>query len=222
MDTLNPRRGNGMPRHPPGRAARTEAGGLSHRGRAPRSNDELSRRRVERAGAASVRGFTLLELLVALAVAAILATLAVPSFGSLRRAAALATTTNELLAALHFARSSAVRRGVPVTLCLSSDGHACLASAQGLAGGWLVFEQPEAKVSDDASPPESILRSFRLPESLFLQGTRPAVTFWPFTRAGTTSTFALCDPHAEGRGRAIIVSQTGRPRVSTEKPACAR
>src|SRR5262249_39191766 len=129
------------------------------------------------------RGFTVLESMVALAVAAVLVTVAAPSFARMKRAAGLSAATNQLLWALNFARSAAVLNSVPVTLCLSADGESCLASAAAAGVGWLVFYQ---SAGPSAAP---LLHTFRLPSDVTVHGTRAAVTFWPVARAGTTSTF---------------------------------
>jgi type IV fimbrial biogenesis protein FimT len=172
------------------------------------------------------RGFTLIELLVVIAIVAIVTGFAVPGFGNLRRAAGVSVTASELLGSLHFARSAAVLNGEPVTLCLSANQETCVASGSEAATGWLVFPDPGAKVSGAAAAGQPILRSFRSPNDIVVQGSRAAVTFWPVTRASTTSTFEVCDVNPEVsrtvRGRAVVVSQTGRPRVAAEEAACGR
>jgi len=174
--------------------------------------------------AAVKRGFTLIELLVVIAVVAIVTGFAVPGFGNLRRAAGVSVTASELLGALHFARSAAVLNGEPVTLCLSANQETCVASGSEAATGWLVFPDPGARLSGAAAAGQPILRSFRSPDDVVVQGSRAAVTFWPVTRASTTSTFDVCDVNPEVsrkvRGRAVVVSQTGRPRVAAEEAAC--
>jgi type IV fimbrial biogenesis protein FimT len=177
--------------------------------------------REKRCGLGRSRGVTLLELLVALSIAAILVALAAPSFGSFRRAAGVGTTTSELLSALHFARSTAALEGLPVTLCLSRDEGSCVDSASAAGTGWLVFAQPDASVASSATVSSPILRSFQLPGDISVHGSRAAVTFWPATRASTTSTFDVCDVSGRTRGRAVVVSQTGRPRVVPEEASCA-
>jgi type IV fimbrial biogenesis protein FimT len=163
---------------------------------------------------------TLLEMLVVVAIAAALVSLAAPSFASFRRAAGVSAATNELLGALHFARSAAILNGQPVTLCLSADAATCVGSdAPTAAIGWLVFTKPDAKVPIDDQP---ILRSFRLPPDVSVHASRAAVTFWPVSRAGSTSTFDVCDVNRAVKGRAVVVSQTGRPRVAVEEATCAQ
>jgi len=152
------------------------------------------------------RGFTALELLTTVAIVAIVATAAVPAFTRLERSAGMSTAANELLWALHFARSTAILRAEETRVCLTADLGRCIESADAQAIGWLVVRGNETP-----------LRTFRLPPTLEVRGTRTAVTFWPTARAGTTSTFLICDGE---RGRAVVVSQTGRPRVESGDGSC--
>ena len=82
------------------------------------------------------RGFTLLELMVALTVAAVLFGVGVPSFVDMIRNNRAAANINELSTAFAIARSEAVRRGAAVTVCRSSDGATCGAN---WAAGWIIF-----------------------------------------------------------------------------------
>lgn len=63
------------------------------------------------------RGFTLVELMVTLFVASILTALAAPSFSRFVTNSRLAEQTNELIGAIHFTRSEAIRRNARLTLC---------------------------------------------------------------------------------------------------------
>ncbi|HEY8508778.1 MAG TPA: GspH/FimT family pseudopilin [Steroidobacteraceae bacterium] len=168
----------------------------------------------------SADGFSLTELLIALAIAGILLALAAPSFSQLRSATLIGGGADHMLAALHFARSSAILRGEPTVLCLTSDGVRCIERADVEASGWLVFHERKAGSPVQLDEGDVLLRSFLLPPHIAVRGTRSAVTFWPAARAGTPSTFQLCNTRRESRGRAVIVSQTGRPRISSERPSC--
>ena len=61
---------------------------------------------------------------------------------------------------------------------------------------------------------ESVLAIQPRAERLTVRANRNAVTYWPFALAGTTVSFVFCDARGTSAARAIIVSQTGRPRVS--------
>lgn len=82
----------------------------------PDSNTPMRRRH----GASSAAGFTLLELLVTLAVAAVLVAIAVPSFKHMIVANKLTTSANDIVGAISSARMEAVRRNVPTQLCSNS------------------------------------------------------------------------------------------------------
>lgn len=70
-------------------------------------------------------GFTLVELMITIAVLAVLAALAAPSFAGLIERNRLAGAANEVVSALQTARMEAIRRGSSVVLCPSADGAVC-------------------------------------------------------------------------------------------------
>jgi prepilin-type N-terminal cleavage/methylation domain-containing protein len=76
----------------------------------------------------TVRAFTLVELMVTIAVLAILATLAAPNLSSILNNSKVKTSTGDIFNFLQQARTEAVRLGKTVTICGSSDGTTCLSA----------------------------------------------------------------------------------------------
>lgn len=93
-------------------------------------------------------GFTLVELMVTLAVVAILLVVAVPSFQSVMNANKLTTSANEFVASFQAARAEAIRYNRRVVICLSTNPNAatptCAPSDATNAIGWLVFMDANA------------------------------------------------------------------------------
>jgi type IV fimbrial biogenesis protein FimT len=94
------------------------------------------------------KAFTLIELMVTLAVLAVIIGFALPSFTQQIVNSTSATLGNDLVTAINFTRQEAVKRGKLVSICPSTDGMACLTSAD-WAKGWLVFEDGAASVGLD-------------------------------------------------------------------------
>lgn len=84
------------------------------------------------------RGFTLIELMIAVAIAAILLALAAPNFTQALGKNRLSSAASELTGAVQLARAEAIRNNRRVTLCRSEDGSAC-SSSSSTWPGWILF-----------------------------------------------------------------------------------
>ena len=97
----------------------------------------------------SSRGFTMLELMITILVAAILVMVAAPSFRTALQKHRVQAASDDLQAAIQYARTEAVLRATYVSLCATADATTCAASAT-YETGWLVYAHPVAttKASD--------------------------------------------------------------------------
>lgn len=103
-------------------------------------------------------GVTLIELMTVLVVLGILASMAAPSFLDMLQRNRVATRINAFVGDLQFARSEAIRQGIPVTVCASSDGRSCIGRATWNTG-WIIFADPDSNgTRDEDGTAEQVLR----------------------------------------------------------------
>jgi len=97
-----------------------------------------------------LRGFTLIELMVTIALAGVLMSVAAPSMTKMMGGNRVQTEASSFVNDLQFARSEAIREGLPVTVCPSNDGASCL-GANTWQKGWIVFSDPNGNAVVDAA-----------------------------------------------------------------------
>ncbi|PJK12852.1 pre-pilin like leader sequence [Lysobacteraceae bacterium NML07-0707] len=101
------------------------------------------------------KGFTLVELMVTLAVLGVLVSVGYPSFQGVIRSNRVATTTNELVASVALARSTAIRTSLGAGICKSNDQNSCGGDGVSWNDGWLVWEDSNLNGKKDSG--ETIL-----------------------------------------------------------------
>jgi type IV fimbrial biogenesis protein FimT len=163
------------------------------------------------------RGLTLVELMIALAVAAVILTSAVPAFGRFVQENRVTATTNHLVTHLQYARHEAVFRNAYVAACPSVDGKQCTGGNR-WDEGWIIYV--DASNSGQPDHPDDILRVVGAdPRVLMHSAGRFRVRFQGHGGAyGTNLTIRVCDVSEQAGPRAVIVSNPGRIRATRDLP----
>ncbi len=174
------------------------------------------------------RGLTLVELMLVLALLGILTVVAVPGFQSLQQRTQMRAEATRLLAALNLARSEAVRRNVPVSLCPSSFAVSASLDCDGdYSAGWIVFSNPGKSPEVTAG---SLVQAYRpLPAQLQLSnrsGTRlvdELITFLPDGSAGRNRTLMICSrARPDLASWSLVMNIVGRSRLVRNWGQCPR
>lgn len=168
-------------------------------------------------------GFTLLGLVVAIGIAAVLLMFAGSGLTAGAHAARAAESRSALLADLNRARMDAALQGAEVRLCPSGDGQGCTGGYR-WESGWLAFldHDGDGRVGPDD---RILLRRPALPTGIGLitSSGRPVLTFQPNGgNAGSNITFTLCDGRGPEHATALVLNNRGDMRATTPSDARAR
>jgi type IV fimbrial biogenesis protein FimT len=158
-------------------------------------------------------GFTLIELMVAIVVLAVLLALAVPNFNDASLSARLNGFANSLVAAAQIARSEAIKRNETITLCTSSDGDACAASG-GWEQGWIVITDDDVVLQYQQALPSE----FKVTEA----GGAEELSFLPTVVGTTNASLTVCRSSPVGsEERVVTINGTGAASVTiTDAGSC--
>jgi type IV fimbrial biogenesis protein FimT len=167
-------------------------------------------------------GTTLWELLATLAVLAVLLASALPGLQAWRLDARRGAAVSAFLGAVQLARSEAAKRGRPAILCPSTDGAGCATNGAPYESGWIVFINEDDERPPTRSPAEPLLLTHIPAMAGTIRSNRAVYEFRPFTWRSTNGTVTFCDARGAAQARAVIVSYTGRPRVSARGPGNRR
>jgi len=147
------------------------------------------------------RGFTLIEMMIAITVAGILLMIAVPSFRNASLSSQLRSAANDFIASTNFARSEAIKRGAAVTMCVSTDGSSC--AAGGWEQGWIVLSGTTVLQHESAAP-----SGFKMSAI----GSIATLSFQPIGVGVAPATLTVCraTPSVGSQERVVTLDSTGR------------
>jgi type IV fimbrial biogenesis protein FimT len=179
---------------------------------------------------ASSRGFTLIELMIAVGLTALLLSMAIPALDSFTTNARQTSAINDFVSSMHVARSTAVTTNFRVTVCASSGGSNC--EAVSWDQGWIVFGDRDSDQSVDGD--EVIVAASAGIDSLSIQSGefgqffmyRPNGRVMNSSVNGNSGQFTVCDGRGDDYAKVLILDLSGRPRLSKHladgsSPSCS-
>jgi type IV fimbrial biogenesis protein FimT len=193
-----------------------------------------------RVASSAVRGFTLFELMLVLAVAGVLIGIGIPSLSQFMRANQMTSAANDMLTAIHLARAESVKRRLPTEMCFTTTPTAALPACDGNGTqGWVVWvddADPDATHANDNNGAVNtnepiLLRHAALPASINIV-SKPALNagYIAFMDTGFVKVagddiagVVLCDKKKgnsaeyganNSTARGLLISAVGRPSIT--------
>ncbi len=163
------------------------------------------------------RGFTLIELVIILAIFSILFHLTAPTFQNIVANSRMTTQINNMVTSFNYARSEAIKRHHTMVICPNDDGSC--ARQPHWHNGWLIFvdenfnrefEQEEEVVYVEAAKKNIEITSSRYRKRVVFRSKGYS--------HGSNASFIFCDQRGSVNARAVVLSNTGRTRIADKKP----
>lgn len=167
-------------------------------------------------------GFTLIEMMVVLAILAITLTMGVPAFKGLLASAHLTQMTRDFYGDIALAKNEAVHRNARVCICKSIDERSCT-SGGGWERGWIIFHDQDASGTREVN--EELIRSYsNFQPRVTVIGNGSVSQYVSFTAFGQAKmrsgalqagTITICPlPGGGPEARQLIINFAGRIRIA--------
>jgi len=161
-------------------------------------------------------GFTLIELVVTLAIVAVLVTWAMPSMREIVQNNRMVALANDMVSDLSLARSEAIKRAATAGVCMSATGTLC--DGASWQGGRIVYSTSNGvftvlRVREPMT--SNTLTTVTVPNPLDFNSRG-----LPIGLGAGATTFYLCDDRGPTKGRAIVISPAGQATTILNPPSC--
>lgn len=157
----------------------------------------------------NIKGFTLIELMITIAIMGIVIGIGFPSFQSMIVNSRLTTQSNNLVGALNIARSESVKRGKFVVVKKVTTSW---------QGGWEVFVDDDKDQTKDSG--EEIIKSYEALVTGYsinvTTGYTNHIYYRPDGRSNTNGSFYVCSPAQEEKFKRIVIASSGRIRSENQ------
>ncbi len=160
-------------------------------------------------------GTTLFELLTALLIAGIITTLSISGFSSLLEAIRINSAVNELVNSFNLARQTSFATYSDIVICKTDSGEDCSTTAA-WHDGWLIFSNLDQDNPPRIDSDEKVLAVHNSVKGLSISANRNAFILRPPGKRSTNGSFTGCGLRGSSAARAVIVSYTGKPRISSK------
>lgn len=175
------------------------------------------------------KGFTVIELMLTIAVLAVVVTFAIPSFQAMVMNNRLSSQVNEITSLVSFARSEASKRpDARVTLCPSNDGASCSGGGAWEAG-WIAMLDVDGDQTLDAGDGDRVLRvgeplsggnTFRVSGfagNAFIQFDGSGQPVSPGVLGTVDGSLVVCDSRGDEFARGVVVMVSGQTRLARDE-----
>jgi len=162
-------------------------------------------------------GFTLVELMITVAIVGIVAALGIPSFQEMLRQNRASSLANELAASLNLARSEAIKQGARVSVCKSAnitDASPTCSTTANWQNGWLIFVDKGTSGSFDDSSDTRLKVGQPSNSNAVISAGSTFTNYVSYLPSGSSPSNGTLDICVDDVKRSIIIITTGRIRFS--------